>query len=275
MSESVKAGMRVILSSNGTLIDEDVADRIADTHIHYVTLSLYGPKEFHDRYTGVEGSFRKTLKAFKLLRDRGIKTGIKSIVNRETMGFIKYFFDLARDLRINLVYICDFIPVGRGRYIKSLRLSNDEWRKVMDMIIDEILLNEDYDEIEIDIGAHPSTAIYTLNELRNRGMDVSKAIEKMRIKRENPIGQGFISISPEGDILLSNFLPSIKLGNIRRDRIWDVVNNPLYKMLGDSDNLKGICGQCPYRHLCGGCRVKAYLEYKDLFAEDPSCLVYR
>jgi radical SAM protein with 4Fe4S-binding SPASM domain len=275
LSESVKAGMRVILSSNGTLINSEVADRLADTHIHYVTLSLYGPEKFHDRYTRIKGSYRKTLNAFKLLVERGIRVGIKSIVNRETMGYIKYLFGLARDLGINLVYICDFIPVGRGRYIESLKLSNDEWRRVMDMLIDEILLNDYYDGIEIDIGAHPSTAIYTLNKLKDKGIDVSKALEKMSVKRENPVGQGFISISPEGDILLSNFLPNVRLGNVKRDRLEDVVKNPLYRRLGDSDNFKGICEKCQYRHLCGGCRVKAYLEDGDLFAEDSSCLVYR
>jgi len=275
LEESVKAGMRVILSSNGTLINEDVADKIADTNIHYVTLSIYGPEEFHDYFTRVPGSYRKTVNAFKLLRERGLKVGIKSVVTRETSKHIIYLFDLAKELDASLVYICDFILIGRGSEMEKMMLTNEEWRRLMDNIIDKILLNNEYRNIEIDIGAHPSTAIYTLIKLRNMGYDVTQAIKKMSLKRENPIGQGFISISPNGDILLSNFLPSVKLGNIREIRIREAIKNDLYRLIGDSNNLKGVCGKCEYRHLCGGCRVKAYYKYGDLLAEDPSCLVYR
>ena len=66
LSESVKKGMRVILSTNGTLIDERIADTIVESEVHYVTVPIYGPPKFHDYYTGIEGSYEKVLKALKL-----------------------------------------------------------------------------------------------------------------------------------------------------------------------------------------------------------------
>ena len=275
LKESVDAGMRVILSSNGTLIDDTVADKIADTKVHYVALSIYGPEKFHDYFTRILGSFKRTVNALRLLREKSMKIGIKTIVTRENYRHIPYLFYLAKKLGASLVYICDFIPIGRGSNMEKMALSNMEWRRLMDILIEDILLNNGYRDIEIDIGAHPSTAIYALLKLRELGFNVDHAIQRLRLKRENPIGQGFISISPSGDILLSNFLPNIKLGNIREIRIRDAIKNDLYRLLGDSNNLKGICGKCSYRHLCGGCRVKAYYKYADLFEEDPSCIVYR
>ncbi len=81
----------------------------------------------------------------------------------------------------------------------------------------------------------------------------------------------FISISPTGQILLTNFIPWLSLGNIRKIRLSDALKNDLYKRLGDSNNLKGRCG---YRSLREGYRAKALIENGDIFAEDPSCLIY-
>jgi len=271
---SVNAGLRVILSSNGTLINESIADEIADTRVHYVTLPIYGPEKFHDYFTRMPGSFRKVVNALELLRERGLNIGIKTIVTKENYMYIPYIFDLAKYLGASLVYICDFIPIGRGFKMQKIVLSNIEWRRFMDTLIENILLNNEYKDIEIDIGAHPSTAIYTLMKLRELGFNVDNAIQRLMLKRENPIGQGFISIAPNGDILLSNFLPNIKLGNIRETSIREAIKNNLYRLLGDSNNLKGKCGKCIYKHLCGGCRVKAYYRYGDLFEEDPSCIIF-
>lgn len=274
LSESVRSGMRVILSTNGTLIDDEIADKIVEVGVHYVTIPVYGPAQFHDYYTGIEGSYKKALNALKLLKERKIKTGLKTVVTRNTYKYIKYLFDLANEVGATLVYMCDLIPTGRAGLIREERLDKDSWKHLMDEIIEKILLNNKYSNIEIDIGAHPSAAIYTMLKLRDMGYDVDQAIKKMEEKRESPVGQGFLSISPTGNILLTNFIPWLVIGNIRKIKLVDALSNPVYQKLGNPNNLRGLCRKCEYRFLCGGCRAKAVIDRGDIFEEDSSCLIH-
>ncbi len=43
-------------------------------------------------------------------------------------------------------------------------------------------------------------------------------------------------------------------------------------MLRDRSRLKGFCGRCPYRNICGGCRARAYSYFNDVLAPDPGCI---
>ena len=69
----------------------------------------------------------------------------------------------------------------------------------------------------------------------------------------------------------SGFLP-IAAGNIRQDSLADVYrNSPLFQELRNTTLLKGRCGLCPYKEMCGGSRARAYAITGDYLAEDPCC----
>ena len=266
-------GIRVILSTNGTLVDEGVARKLADLGVDNVAIPLYGPEEMHDAFTRVPGSHERVMRALKLLSDHGLGLTIKTVVARRVLPHIRYLFDVARTFNARAVYLCDFIPVGRGAFLREEVPSKEEWRALLDWFIEEMILGDAYDGVEIDIGLHPSTAIYVMKRLEERGIDVSEAERKMRERRLSVEGRGFISISPTGDVLLSNYLTDLKIGNALRDDLRDVLNHPLYRAAGDSSMLRGRCGICPYRDMCGGSRVKARIYTGDLLGEDPTCLI--
>ena len=84
-------------------------------------------------------------------------------------------------------------------------------------------------------------------------------------------GRGVAFISHTGDISPSGFLPVVA-GNVREDSLCDVYrNHPLFVNLRDHDLLKGKCGGCEFRTLCGGSRSRALSVYGDVFAQDPLC----
>lgn len=67
--------------TSGTLIDEQVADRLAELRVQEVHVSVYSHRaDVHDRFTGRSGSHAKSLRGLKLLHDRGIKTVFKTNV---------------------------------------------------------------------------------------------------------------------------------------------------------------------------------------------------
>jgi radical SAM protein with 4Fe4S-binding SPASM domain len=85
-------------------------------------------------------------------------------------------------------------------------------------------------------------------------------------------GRGFVFISRTGEIYPSGFLP-ISSGNVRRQSLVDIYRNgPLFQVLRDSSAVKGKCGICQYRNLCGGSRSRAYALTGDYLAEEPRCI---
>ncbi len=84
-------------------------------------------------------------------------------------------------------------------------------------------------------------------------------------------GDGFLFISHVGAIYPSGFLP-LAAGNIRRDDVVDVYrNSPLFRALRDRSRLKGKCGVCEYRDVCGGSRARAYAVTGDPLESEPFC----
>ncbi len=84
-------------------------------------------------------------------------------------------------------------------------------------------------------------------------------------------GKGFVFINPTGEVYPSRFLP-LSAGNVTTQSLAEVYcDSPLFVSLRDSSRLKGKCGSCPARNVCGGSRARAYAMTGDLFASDPCC----
>jgi radical SAM protein with 4Fe4S-binding SPASM domain len=85
-------------------------------------------------------------------------------------------------------------------------------------------------------------------------------------------GKGFVFISHLGEVFPSGFLP-VSAGNVRNQSLADLYrHSPLFVALRDSSNLKGKCGICEFREVCGGSRARAYALTGDPFAEEPCCI---
>jgi len=84
-------------------------------------------------------------------------------------------------------------------------------------------------------------------------------------------GKGFVFISHIGDVYPSGFLP-LKAGNVKHQSLGEIYrSSDLFTSLRDSRNLKGKCGICEFRDLCGGSRARAWSITGDVFAADPLC----
>jgi radical SAM protein with 4Fe4S-binding SPASM domain len=85
-------------------------------------------------------------------------------------------------------------------------------------------------------------------------------------------GKGFLFISHTGSVYPSGFLP-IDAGNVRQTPLAEIYRNaPIFKSLRDSSLLKGKCGACEYKEICGGSRARAYAVTGDPLASEPCCI---
>ncbi len=84
-------------------------------------------------------------------------------------------------------------------------------------------------------------------------------------------GKGFVFVSHTGDVYPSGFLP-LACGNVRQTSVAAIYHHsPVMRALRDERLLRGKCGVCPFRHVCGGSRARAYAATGDFLAEDPAC----
>jgi radical SAM protein with 4Fe4S-binding SPASM domain len=89
------------------------------------------------------------------------------------------------------------------------------------------------------------------------------------------IGGNYISVTENGDYRSCGFHEGYRLGNVKNKKLettWDELQHSEFHLkLRDKSNIKGKCGVCEYREICGGCRTRAEYYTGDLFESDPAC----
>lgn len=266
-----KTGVRPTISTNCTLITEESAARLAENGVRWVATSMYGPEEFHDAMVGVPGTHAKVVEAIKTLRRHGVGVVLKTALTKETWNYIFDIIQMCKDLDCGMIYICDLITSGRSEGEDDLRVSNEQWRKLCDFIVEDMKdteLNLDY-----DIGAIPSVIPYIASKFIEAGMDVTKGLERLKIFSACPVGKGHMTVNSEGGVMACQFAQDWTVGNIRDISIAEATAR-----LGEINNQEseGQCAPdaCDFSHICRGCRVKAWQRTGNTMAEDITCILH-
>jgi radical SAM protein with 4Fe4S-binding SPASM domain len=84
-------------------------------------------------------------------------------------------------------------------------------------------------------------------------------------------GTQYGRITPDGDVTPCPYM-TIVAGNVREKGLTGIwKTSPVLEELRYLDRLKGRCGICEFKELCGGCRCRAYAAFGDYLQEDPAC----
>src|SRR4029450_7777957 len=103
------------LATNGTLVTDRVAARIADTGISRVAISLDGvDADTHDRFRGRPGSHALARRGVRHLRDEGVSVQINSTIARHNVEQLPAMLDLALALGADALHLFMLVPVGCG-----------------------------------------------------------------------------------------------------------------------------------------------------------------
>ncbi|MGZ7168970.1 MAG: radical SAM protein [Halobacteriota archaeon] len=265
---AVSRGLRVGLSTNGTLITQDVAKRIAETGISYVGVSIDGTASTHDAFRKREGSFAAAIKGLEKARDVGIKTGIRFTVNKHNVLDLPAVTDLLIAHRIPR--FCLYHLVYAGRAHASMDIANEQRVQMMDYLIKRVPVLAQRG-IEVLTTDNHADGIYIMQSTTR-----TQTEDQMRVLRGHggcTAGQKIINIDPEGNVRPCQFWQNDLVGNIRTVRLtelWEHPNELLTMLRNKKENLTGRCGACAYVDVCGGCRVRASAA-GDLWGDDPSC----
>ncbi len=270
-------GIITYLSTNGLYVKKSNANRILDS-FNYIGISIDGSEEIHDKFRGLKGSFRESIKAIDLLNSYGkTKVGVRFTITKDTYSDLEFIFNLAEKHNIPKIYISHLVYSGRGLDNLDMDISKEQREKAVNYIIDKAF--EYYDtkrDIEIVTGNMEMDAILFLDRFSKRYPQFREEMRERLISwGGNSAGRKLLNIDAKGSVKPDPFFPFI-IGNIFNQdfsNIWR--DNPielLEKLRVHPRVLEGRCKSCRYLDICnGGSRSRAYAIYDNIWAEDPSC----
>ena len=267
---AVSKGLRVALSTNGTLITKNRARRIAEAGVSYVGISIDGAQATHDEFRNKQGAFRAALDGVHNAQDMGLKTGIRFTVNRRNVFDLPAVIDLLIQHRVPR--FCLYHLVYSGRASAEMDITNEMRAEMMEYLVQRTKTLADYG-IEVLTTDNHADGIYILNSLSASDSDKSRLTSLLTAHGGCSAGQKIINIDPYGNVRPCQFWAGDALGNVRQESlstIWNSQNELLLMLRDKKAHLKGRCRSCQYVEVCGGCRIRARA-HGDLWGTDPSC----
>lgn len=296
------AGLTVALATNGTLIDANVAQRIAECGVRRVSISFDGADAAtHDIFRG-SGAFDKALTGMARLRAAGVPYQINTTVARHNVHQMNETLRMAKELGAQALHLFLLVPVGCGVEIADdQQISPAEYEDVLNWMYDA--------EMQGGIELKATCAPHYFRIVRQRQAEE----RRQGIFRERPAshgrqahagghaghndnghpgaadsdqrvrqamssmtkgclaGTGVCFVSHRGEVFPCGYLP-VEAGNIRHQpfrEIWE--DSALFAELRDPDLLGGKCGLCEFKRVCGGCRARAYGMTASCLEEEPFC----
>lgn len=275
--KSVGLRMGTIPAATPNLTRERLAS-LKEAGVDQLAFSIDGATAAsHDTFRRTPGAFDTVLKACKQARELDIPIQINSCFGAWNWHEFDAVAKLVTTLDIAFWEVFFLIPVGRGAKLGGLTPEQFEegFAKLRKMTQEQSFV------VKLTEGQHFRR--YALQQEVHAGEGVAARVEHtvarpaslragLRLpKRAVNAADGFLFVDHVGDICPSGFLP-VRRGNVRFDDLATVYrSDEMFRDLRDHSKLKGRCGVCEYREVCGGSRARSWAITGDIFAEDPSC----
>lgn len=287
VEHGARIGLRMGLTPSATpLVTRDALEALRDVGLSRLAISIDGASpEVHDWFRGVPGSFQRSIEILETARELGLSTQVNTTVTRPTLRDFDAMARLVETLDIALWSVFFLVPTGRAR--PEDVAGAEEFEEVFHRMYD--LSRTASFDIKSTAAPHFRRVILQRQVEERRRGERDEAPEPLtegvgfslagsssdagpagRAKGVND-GNGFVFVSHLGEIFPSGFLP-LSAGNVRTDDLVEVYReSPLLRALRDPDRLKGKCGVCEYRTVCGGSRARAYAVSGDYLEAEPYC----
>lgn len=278
---AVSKGLRAVISTNGTLIDMDMAKKLKEIGLSYVGISIDGTEETNDRFRGQQGAFKKALEGVHNCMKAGIKVGLRFTINKSNFREISAIFDLLEEEGIPRICFYHLVYAGRGSDLIKQDLTHEESRETVDLILDRTKqLYEKGIKPEVLTVDNHCDAPYLYMKLKDEEPErAAEVLDLMKMNGGNSTGVGIGCVSWDGTVHPDQFWRHYTIGNIRErpfSEIWTDLSDDLLAGLKDRKPLlkehAKRCGQCKWLDICNGnFRVRAEAVYGNIWADDPAC----
>jgi len=269
-------GLRVVFSTNGTLITPAIAAEIKAIGASYVGISLDGMREIHDRFRGVPGAFDQTIQAIRNCISTGVKVGLRMTITRHNYKEIPAVFDLMEREKIPRICLYHLVYTGRGAGLSQDDLTSEQRRETVDFIIDRTKALPKGTEV-LTVDNHCDGPYLYLRMLKEGNPNAPEVMKLLQMNGGNSTGQGIACISWDGTVYPDQFWRDKPLGNVLETPFSQIWGNPpagsLLDLLRHKKQLvTGRCRTCRFLDICGGnFRSRAEAATGSLWGVDPAC----
>ena len=278
MEYAATSGLRVTLSTNGTLIDQPTAQRLHEIGLTYVGISLDGIGETNDLFRGKKGAFDDAVRGMRNCRAVSQKVGLRLTLTRRNCMDLHDIFNFIEAENIQRACFYHLVYSGRGNAADEL--TKAEVRRAMDIILERTRSFHERglkkEILTVDNHADNAYLYLKLGERQSARAEEVYQWMKWNGGGANSSGIGIANIDTQGNVHPDQFWQSATLGNVKQRRFSEIWSDNSIPLLAGLRNrlplLKGRCGQCRFKEICGGSfRVRAAQVYGDPWASDPAC----
>jgi len=285
-----RAGLEVAMTPSATpRVTREALAQAKEAGLARCAFSLDGSTPaIHDKFRGTKGSFDLTIGALESLRALDMPIQLNTTISRYNVADLNNIADLAEQYGTLLWSLFFLVPTGRGRaedmvdaktterimtwlyeqaQTRPFGIKTTEAPHYRRVVIQHRATERSVTKPRMTESAVPGDAPRV--EMTDSGFLIGN--DAMRSARGVSDGNGFVFISHVGEVFPSGFLP-VNAGNIRQQSLSEIYrNSPVFQALRNPDLLKGKCGACEFRVVCGGSRARAYAVSADYLASDPAC----
>ncbi len=274
-----RALVRVLaLSSNGTRLHGEMADRVAEIGFDYVGISIDGIGATNDWFRGVQGAFADALKGVRECKKRGVKVGLRFTLTEANHQHLPDLVKLCDDEGVDKFYLSHLVYAGRGDKNRGEDAAHLRTRHALDLLMERAWKAVDGGQpLDIVTGNNDADAEYFLQWAQAR-FDADK-VAHLRAHLVawggNSSGLGVANIDHQGDVHPDTYWSDYTVGSVKDtpfSQLWTGDDKMLAMLRTRPRPLKGRCGVCKLRDVCGGnTRIRALQLTGDPWAEDPAC----
>ncbi len=275
---AAEKGLRCSLTPTATALPtKERLQKARDAGIRRIALSLDAPRPaIHDDFRKVDGSWQRTMDILHRAHDVGLSVQVNTTVAKHNAHILEEMVPFIEEVGAVQWSVFFLVPTGRGQI--DWMISPEEHERIFNWLYDLAQIAP----FDIKATAAPMYRRVAIQRKRAElGEDAPISFQGAGFQYADGLnrptkgvndGNGFLFISHIGNIEPSGFLPLVA-GNVRKDDVVEVYrHHPIFKDLRNPDKLKGRCGVCEFRDVCGGQRGRAYGVTGDYLETDPACL---
>ncbi len=278
ISYAAEKGLRCSLTPTATALPTvERLQKAKEAGIRRIALSLdASTAEVHDEFRQVKGSWERTMRILNNAKEVGLSVQVNTTVTTFNVDLLPDMVPFIEQVAAVQWSVFFLVPTGRAqaRWLISPERHEEVFHWLYDLskvapfdikstaapMYRRVAIERKKAELDPD------------EQVTFQGAGFQYADGLNRPTKGVNDGNGFLFISHVGEIMPSGFLP-VSAGDVHTDDVVDVYrNSQLFKDLRDYSKLKGRCGICEYRDVCGGQRGRAYGVTGDYLETDPACL---
>jgi AdoMet-dependent heme synthase len=263
-------GLRVSLTPTATALATQKRMRQArEAGIRRVAFSIdAATAAAHDRFRGFRGSFARTIAGMRHAHAERLPVQVNTTVCRDNVDQLQQLVPLLERWGIVQWSVFFLVPVGRGAQLPMLTAEQHE--EALEWLA-ELAGSASFDVKATAAPQYRRIVRRRLGSAAGAGFRFPDGLHRPGHGKGVNDGRGFMFISHVGEVMPSGFLP-LAAGDVRkRDPVAIYRDSPLFRQLRDPGALRGKCGRCEFREVCGGSRARAFALTGDHLAADPSC----